>query len=94
MSDLIEAMVWTSGTAMFVGFVLLALVGLSIYTVSHPPVPRKGFLPMETTGGDRLYVGLLGIGLSMITLIAFTNLMLPIGLVIGLIWAGAVLLWG
>jgi predicted small integral membrane protein len=55
-----EWMAWTLPTAVF--FVVIALL-IAVYTaweIYAPNAPRKGFLPMETTRGDRLFVGLLG----------------------------------
>jgi predicted small integral membrane protein len=52
-------MAWTLPTALF--FLGIALV-LGVYTVwgiRSPSLPRRGFLPMPTTRGDRLFVGLL-----------------------------------
>jgi predicted small integral membrane protein len=52
-------MAWTLPTALF--FIGIALV-LGVYTAwgsIHPSLPRRGFLPMATTRGDRLFVGLL-----------------------------------
>ena len=45
--------------------VFFAVIGLliAIYTVvgiARPSAPRRGLLPMATTRGDRLFVGLLG----------------------------------
>lgn len=54
-----EWMAWTMPTGLF--FCAIALV-LGVYTVwgfVSPSTPRKGFLPMPTTRGDRLFVGLL-----------------------------------
>ncbi|QRN96001.1 DUF2160 domain-containing protein [Archangium violaceum] len=55
-----EWMAWTAPTASF--FIVIALL-LAVYTVwgmRSPSLPRKGLLPMTTTRGDRLFVGLLG----------------------------------
>jgi len=34
-------------------------VGMTVWEIRSPTEPRKGFLPMETTRGDRLFIGLL-----------------------------------
>jgi predicted small integral membrane protein len=58
---------WQSGIA----FLLLAglLVGLAILDQFHPGYSRKGFLPMATTRGDRVF-------LSIVTLVALLLLQL------------------
>jgi predicted small integral membrane protein len=52
-------MAWTLPTALF--FIAIALT-LAVYTVLGfvaPSPPRRGFLPIPTTRGDRLFIGLL-----------------------------------
>lgn len=88
---ILDWMAWTTGTLVLVGLVVMVLGSLAAYAVHHPPQPRKGFLPMETSGGDRFYIGLLGTGLTMILWVAFTDQPLPIGLLIAAVWMAAVL---
>jgi predicted small integral membrane protein len=90
----LEWMAWTPHTAVFVGVVVVVLAGLVVLAALHPPVPRKGFLPMPTSGGDRVYVGLLGTGLSLITVIALTGLPIVVGLAVGAVWMVVVVIWG
>ncbi len=54
-----EWMHWTVPTALFFTAVLLMLVGMTIWDLRAPTVPRKGFLPIVTSRGDRLFIGLL-----------------------------------
>jgi predicted small integral membrane protein len=35
------------------------LIGMSVWEIRSPTVARKGFLPLSTTRGDRLFIGLL-----------------------------------
>jgi predicted small integral membrane protein len=93
MPDL-EWMAWTGPTAWFVAFVVLALAGLAVFSARRPPVPRKGFLPMPTSAGDRLYVGLLGTGAVLIAQLALTTAPLAIGLAVAAVWVVTVLVWG
>jgi hypothetical protein len=37
----------------------LMLAGMTVWEIKSPTILRKGFLPMETTRGDRLFIGLL-----------------------------------
>jgi len=59
-------MYWTPATTLF--FVVLALVlcGMTLWELRSPSIARRGFLPLSTTRGDRLFLGLVAI--------AFTNL--------------------
>ncbi len=52
-------MAWTTPVAVFFCCIALMLVGMTVWELKSPTVSRKGFLPMETTRGDRLFVGLL-----------------------------------
>lgn len=52
-------MVWTTPTAVFFIGVACLLAGMTVWEIKSPTVLRKGFLPMATTRGDRLFIGLL-----------------------------------
>jgi predicted small integral membrane protein len=52
-------MAWTGHTAIFFGAIFAVLVGMGIWEARSPTVPRRGLLPMITTRGDRLFVGLM-----------------------------------
>ena len=55
-------MVWTTPVAVFFGCVVLMLAGMTVWEVRSPTRLRKGFLPIATTRGDRLFIGLLAAG--------------------------------
>jgi predicted small integral membrane protein len=55
-----EWMAWTLPIAVFFTCIVLMLVGMTVWELKSPTVQRKGFLPMATTRGDRLFIGLLG----------------------------------
>ncbi|MBB3177936.1 DUF2160 domain-containing protein [Variovorax sp. Sphag1AA] len=52
-------MVWTTPVAIFFTCVVLALVGMTVWEIKSPTTMRRGWLPLETTRGDRLFIGLL-----------------------------------
>ena len=52
-------MVWTLPVAVFFSCIGLALVGMTVWEIKQPTEMRKGFLPIATTRGDRLFIGLL-----------------------------------
>lgn len=52
-------MVWTLPVAVFFGTIVLLLVGMTAWEIRSPTALRKGWLPIATTRGDRLFVGLL-----------------------------------
>lgn len=53
-------MVWTTPVAVFFGCIALMLAGMTVWEIKSPTTLRKGFLPIATTRGDRLFIGLLG----------------------------------
>ncbi|MDT7837834.1 DUF2160 domain-containing protein [Aquabacterium sp. OR-4] len=52
-------MVWTTPVAVFFCCIALMLLGMTVWQVKSPTVMRKGWLPIATTRGDRLFIGLL-----------------------------------
>ena len=52
-------MTWTMPVAIFFICVLLMLIGMTVWQIRSPSVERKGLLPIPTTRGDRLFIGLL-----------------------------------
>lgn len=52
-------MVWTAPVAVFFSCIGLMLVGMTVWEFKSPTTLRRGWLPMETTRGDRLFIGLL-----------------------------------
>ena len=52
-------MAWTTPVAVFFSCIALMLAGMTLWEIKSPTTLRKGFLPMETTRGDRLFIGLL-----------------------------------
>ncbi len=54
-----EWMAWTTPVAVFFCSIALMLAGMTVWELKSPTSLRKGFLPIETTRGDRLFIGLL-----------------------------------
>ncbi|MBZ4211488.1 MAG: DUF2160 domain-containing protein [Rhodoferax sp.] len=54
-----EWMAWTTPVAVFFCCIALMLFGMTVWEIKSPTVMRRGFLPIETTRGDRLFIGLL-----------------------------------
>jgi Predicted small integral membrane protein len=52
-------MVWTTPVAVFFISIALMLAGMTVWEIKSPTTLRKGFLPIATTRGDRLFIGLL-----------------------------------
>ncbi|MET3444202.1 putative small integral membrane protein [Variovorax paradoxus] len=52
-------MSWTTPVAVFFICIALMLVGMTVWELKSPTTVRRGWLPIETTRGDRLFIGLL-----------------------------------
>jgi predicted small integral membrane protein len=92
---LLDWMLWTSATAIFAACAVAWLAAMAVLAVIFPSMPRKGFLPIATARGDRVYISLLGTGLVMVLFVILTDLPLPIGLVIAFVaWVVPVMRWG
>ena len=50
-------MAWTLPVAVFFCSIVLMLVGMTFWELKSPTIERKGFLPIATTRGDRLFIG-------------------------------------
>ncbi|MBS0446625.1 MAG: DUF2160 domain-containing protein [Proteobacteria bacterium] len=52
-------MAWTLPVAVFFISIVLMLAAMTLWELKSPTTERKGFLPITTTRGDRLFIGLL-----------------------------------
>ena len=52
-------MAWTLPVAVFFTCIVLMLIAMTVWELKSPTTMRKGWLPIETTRGDRLFIGLL-----------------------------------
>ena len=52
-------MAWTLPVVVFFVSIALMLGGMTLWELKSPTVLRKGWLPIATTRGDRLFMGLL-----------------------------------
>ncbi len=56
---MLDWMAWTTPVAVFFTCIALMLIGMTVWEIKSPTTMRKGFLPIATTRGDRLFIGLL-----------------------------------
>ena len=52
-------MAWTFPVAVFFISIVLMLAGMTVWEIKSPTLLRRGWLPIATTRGDRLFIGLL-----------------------------------
>jgi predicted small integral membrane protein len=52
-------MAWTLPVAVFFTCIVLMLVVMTVWEIRSPTTLRRGWLPIATTRGDRLFIGLM-----------------------------------
>ncbi|MES2261633.1 MAG: DUF2160 domain-containing protein [Pseudomonadota bacterium] len=76
-------MAWTMPIAIFFICIVLMLIGMTVWELRSPTIERKGFLPMRTTRGDRLFIGLLSAAYINLAWVGLTDLNQWIGAALG-----------
>jgi predicted small integral membrane protein len=71
-----EWMAWTLPVAVFFCCIVLMLAGMTAWELKSPTVERRGFLPIATTRGDRLFIGLLGAAYLNLAFVAVSEKMI------------------
>jgi predicted small integral membrane protein len=69
-------MAWTLPVAVFFICIALMLAGMTVWEIRSPTVMRKGFLPIATTRGDRLFIGLLSAAYVNLAFVALSERMI------------------
>ena len=87
-------MEWTVPTAIFFAVIAAMLLSMTVWQALAPSPERRGFLPIATTPGDRLFVGLLGSAYISLAWIGLTNASLWFALAISVVWMIFVMRWG
>lgn len=92
--DMLSWMNWTTPTAIFFVSIATMLIAMTALEVAWPTVERKGFWPMPTTRGDRLFIGLLSAAFIHLAWMGFTDLPLWQGSIVALVWFLFEMVWG
>jgi predicted small integral membrane protein len=94
MEEMFSWMAWTPPVAIFFSSIVLMLMAMTIWQLRSPSHERKGFLPIGTTRGDRLFIGLLTAAYVNLAWAGLTDLAQWIGAAIGFIVLAIVMRWG
>ena len=89
-----EWMAWTLPTALFFIVIGLILAGMTVWQTVSPGHQRKGFLPISTTRGDRLFISLLIAGYAHLLLLGLSDWPLWVATVASVAAAIIILKWG
>ena len=87
-------MAWTLPTAVFFAVIATILVSMTVWEIRSPCIERKGLLPIATTRGDRLFIGLLSSAFFHLYIVGFTTINIWVALVLAIIWLISVMRWG
>ena len=87
-------MVWTVPTAIFFICVLVMMVSMTAWEIASPTVARRGVLPLVTTRGDRLFIGLLVAAYINLAWAGLTDANQWGGAAIGFVVLAVVMRWG
>ncbi len=87
-------MYWTAPTTWFFVAIGLMLGFMTVWEIRSPCVARRGFLPMATTRGDRLFVGLLTVAFANLAWAGLTDVSQWIGFGASLLLFAIVVRWG
>ncbi|CAM3802308.1 Small integral membrane protein-like protein [Pseudomonas reidholzensis] len=89
-----EWMAWTLPTALFFAAVGLLLLCMTLLELRRPCVERRGWLPIATTRGDRLFIGLLVSAYLHLLVVGVSTWPLWVASLLSLAWLVVVLRWG
>ena len=78
----LDWMAWTLPTAIFFATIVAILIGMTLWQFAQPSIERRGFLPIRTTRGDRLFISLLTAAYIHLAFIGLTDLSLWIALAV------------
>lgn len=87
-------MAWTWPTAIFFGAIALALCCMTVLELVWPTRPRRGFLPLVTTRGDRFFISLLAAALVHVVWLAMSDAPVPWASAIALALGIVLMRWG
>lgn len=87
-------MAWTWPTGLFFISVGVMLMTMIVIEIKWPGIDRRGFLPMITSRGDRLFISLLSAAYIHLVWLAMTTLPLVFASVLATAAAIVVMKWG
>ena len=94
MGNAFSWMAWTLEVAVFFICVVLMLIGMTIWQLRSPSIERKGFLPISTTRGDRLFIGLLSAAYVNLAWAGLTDLTQWVAALLGFVVLLLMMRWG
>jgi predicted small integral membrane protein len=87
-------MAWTDVTASFFAVIAGLLVIMTSWEFYRPSIERKGFLPIVTHRGDRLFIGLLTSAFIHLAAVGMTDVDIQYALGFSVFWVLILISWG
>lgn len=87
-------MSWTLPTAIFFIAIAFMLAGMTVWQLVLPTKERKGFLPIATTRGDRLFIGLLTSAFIHLAFLGATDMDILVASGVSILWMLILMRWG
>ncbi len=87
-------MAWTQPVAIFFTAIVVMLVVFGVLQFVLPTYERRGFLPVPTTRGDRLFMSLLGSAFIHLFWLGFSDASLLFASAISVVYATVMLRYG
>jgi predicted small integral membrane protein len=87
-------MAWTMPSGLFFIGIASILLVMTIFEIRKPCVERKGWLPIPTTRGDRLFIGLLSSAFIHLLFLGLSDLSLWVALAMSALLMLILLRWG
>ena len=88
-------MYWTLPSALFFIGLFLTIAAMGVWDRLSPNLSRKGFLPIVTSRGDRLFIGIMStIGIHLLWLAAVGTPWIWIATGVAALWFGVLARWG
>ena len=88
-------MYWTWQSGLAIGGLFAAIAFMGIWDAVTPSIPRKGFFPIQTTRGDRFFIGIISlIAIFLVWLGVFGTAALWVPLVLSVAWFAIEGIWG
>ena len=91
---MLDWMNWTQPVAIFFAVMAGILALMTVWELASPTTERRGFLPIATTRGDRLFIGLLTAAYIHLVFLGFSELSLWIALAVSVVWLLILMRWG
>lgn len=90
----LDWMAWTMPVAIFFSAIAVMLVVFGVLQFVWPTLERRGFLPVATTRGDRLFMGLLGAAYIHLAWLALSDTNLLFASALAAVFMAVMLRWG